>query len=119
MNSKNSMTWTSWVNAVAGLWLIISPFIIGYATAQALWNDIIVGLAVGVVSLVRALSKNMSSTRWIVWLNSILGIWLIIAPFVLVFGMAIEGWNSVIMGIIVAILGLLGVSTKTVNPATV
>jgi len=40
-----------WVNAVAGLWLIAAPFVLGYTgTAVALWNDVIVGVVVVVLA---------------------------------------------------------------------
>ena len=40
-----------WINAVLGLWLAVSPFILGYsATMVALWNGIIVGVVVIVLA---------------------------------------------------------------------
>lgn len=39
-----------WTCIVAGIWLILAPFALGYSTvAAALWNDIILGLIVLVV----------------------------------------------------------------------
>jgi hypothetical protein len=39
----------SWCTGLLCLWLIVSPFVLGFtSTSQAMWNDIIVG-AVGVV----------------------------------------------------------------------
>ncbi|MBE7470022.1 MAG: SPW repeat protein [Anaerolineales bacterium] len=36
-----------WINAVLGVWLVISPFALDYsATAMAMWNNIIVGIVV-------------------------------------------------------------------------
>lgn len=40
---------------------------------------------------------------WQNWVNVILGIWLIIAPFIFNFDVAAR-WNSVIVGIVVAVL---------------
>lgn len=37
----------SWLCVIAGIWLIIAPFILGYSdNVTALWNDIILGLIV-------------------------------------------------------------------------
>lgn len=36
----------SWTNAAIGLWLILSPFILGYGNSAAMWNDVIVGVLV-------------------------------------------------------------------------
>jgi membrane-bound ClpP family serine protease len=45
-----SMTEESWsrvLNIIAGLWLIVAPFILGYASVTtATWNSIVVGLVV-------------------------------------------------------------------------
>lgn len=47
-----AMTGVSWVLAVAGLWVVIAPFVIGYTdTATAVWNDVIVGLAVAILGI--------------------------------------------------------------------
>lgn len=40
-------TGLSWTNAALGAWLIAAPFVLGYSgLAAALWNDIIVGVAI-------------------------------------------------------------------------
>ena len=44
--------WEEWVNVVLAAWLIVSPFLFGYqAHATVLWNQIIVGVLVGVLAL--------------------------------------------------------------------
>lgn len=43
--------WEEWTNLTAGVWLILSPWILGYANQSGLlWNSVIVGLAVSVLS---------------------------------------------------------------------
>jgi hypothetical protein len=44
-----TQTWASWLNGIAGLWLILAPFILGTTVAAVLWNQIIVGLALTVL----------------------------------------------------------------------
>ena len=40
--------WEEWVNVVLAAWLIVSPFVLDYAThANAMWNQIVVGVLVG------------------------------------------------------------------------
>lgn len=39
-----SQQWASFLNGVAGIWLIIAPFIIGFQHSVAYWNEIIVGI---------------------------------------------------------------------------
>jgi hypothetical protein len=46
-----------WIAAVAGVWLIIAPFILGPpAVAAGLWNDIIVGVIVIILGVWAALA---------------------------------------------------------------
>jgi hypothetical protein len=55
-----------WVSMAVGVWLVVSPFILGYvAVAAALWNDIIVGAVVIVLAAWAAsvLDKEMTPQR--------------------------------------------------------
>jgi hypothetical protein len=86
---------------VGGVWLIIAPFVINYASvSQAAWNDVIVGIVVAVAAL-----ANMGARAgWLSWLNFLLGVWLIVAPFALSYKSAAPTWNDVVLGVIVCIL---------------
>jgi hypothetical protein len=47
-----------WIAAVAGVWLMIAPFILGTpGIAAGLWNDIIVGVIVLILSVWAALAS--------------------------------------------------------------
>lgn len=49
----------SWINFVLGLWLIIAPFALRYnMVPTATWNNVIVGIAVAVLSIIRALEHT-------------------------------------------------------------
>lgn len=40
-----------WLGVIFGIWLIVAPFVLGYSTVtNAMWNDIIVGVVVAVIS---------------------------------------------------------------------
>ncbi|HET9850144.1 MAG TPA: SPW repeat protein [Candidatus Saccharimonadales bacterium] len=41
----------SWLVALAGIWMIIAPFIIGYNSTAAYWNEVIVGIVVTILAL--------------------------------------------------------------------
>lgn len=45
-----SQTGWSWCAAFIGLWLIISPFLLSFANTTAMWNNIIVGAVVALLS---------------------------------------------------------------------
>lgn len=48
-----------WINLILGIWLIASPFALGYSiVAAAVWNAMIVGLAVIVLSVWAPMSTH-------------------------------------------------------------
>jgi hypothetical protein len=49
--------WEEWLNAALGVWLIVSPFLLGYPAHMELINQIVVGLLVCGLALWSALAK--------------------------------------------------------------
>ncbi len=46
----------SWINALLGIWILVSPFAAGFASVRAaMLNDVVVGVLVVVLSVVEAL----------------------------------------------------------------
>ena len=44
--------WEEWVNAALAVWLIASPYILGFsALTYALWNQLVVGVLVGALAI--------------------------------------------------------------------
>ena len=42
-----------------GIWLIVSPFLLGYAAlSNALWNQIVLGVIIGILALCTALTST-------------------------------------------------------------
>ena len=78
---------------------------------KAMWNNVVVGALLGILAMVR---WGMDQPGWS-WINLLLGIWLVISPFVLVLGTAAM-WNNVILGIIVAAFALTNTYSKASNP---
>ncbi len=99
-------TTLSWLVVIAGIWTIISPFILGFSSAATpLYNNVIVGIVLVVLGAWAALSHAVTTERTLDWINVIVGIWLLISPFVLAFSaMTNPMWNNVIVGIITIIL---------------
>lgn len=98
---RSTVHWTSGINVLAGIWLILAPFALAYSDVEAaLWNDIIIGVAIFVLALVRV--GNPLQYEAVSWTNFILGAWLILAPFALAYTrVAAALWNDIIVGIIV------------------
>jgi hypothetical protein len=70
---------------LGGAWLVVAPFVLGYRYTgdgfDGHVNDVLIGLAILLVASVRMISPP-ATTAWS-YLNVALGLWLIIAPFVL------------------------------------
>lgn len=96
----------SGVNLLAGIWLIIAPFLLGYSDqASPLWNDIIVGVLIAAMAGARVAGAFRAPS--LSWVNVILGGWLIIAPFLLGYSDdANPLWNDIIVGIVVVLFGI-------------
>jgi hypothetical protein len=97
--------WQDWVNLVLGIWLFIAPFVgIGAAHDAAIWNSYVCGILVAVFSWAALVRPQ----RWEEWLNLVVGIWLIIAPFALQFTDRPGAmWNQIIVGVIIGADALL------------
>lgn len=51
--------WAEWINVALGAWLVTSPWALGYAGLEwAVWNQVGVGLIVGVLALWSAMSDH-------------------------------------------------------------
>lgn len=99
----------SGLNVLAGVWLIIAPWVLDYSSQNnAVWNQVTVGIVIAVLAFTRAATPDRFES--LSWVNFVLGAWLIIAPFLLAYNdttnTAAIYWNDIIMGVIV--LGLAG-----------
>lgn len=114
-DSKGIAQTFSGLNLLAGLWLIIAPWLLGYDTVPAaLWNDSVVGIAVVILAGLRMLApaRHLGISR----INAVLGLWLIVSPFVLQYGEGfvmrnVAFWNDVVLGSIVFVLARLSIAT--------
>lgn len=44
--------WEEWINVIAGIWLVLSPWLLGFAASlpYATWTDVILGIAIAAVA---------------------------------------------------------------------
>jgi hypothetical protein len=105
-NGAEAARTASVLNIIAGIWLIISPFWMGFWQAPApLWNTLILGIVIGLLALARACypARNVGLS----WVNLLLSIWLIVSPFFLAYPAGtVAVPNNVILGIIVGVLAI-------------
>jgi len=95
----------SGINLVLGAWLVVSSWIFGYAldTAGA-WDSVVVGALIFFIGLARVISISGPGLARV---NLVLGLWTIAAPWMFAFaGGGPAMWNSVAVGIVVALLAL-------------
>jgi hypothetical protein len=100
------------VNLLLGLFLLISPWVVGFSGAASS-NAVISGIIIAILSIA-ALS---AFARWEEWLNLLLGLWVIVSPWALEFA----GSNAatsvhVIVGIAVAVLAAIELWLMTQTP---
>lgn len=108
---KAPAAWASWINVILGIWLIIAPWVLGFAgsSPDAVWNSVIFGIAVLILAILGATTASAAPCWW----NIVLGIWLIISPYVLRFdGMPRAEPNTMAFGVIIGILALIAGLSK-------
>ena len=93
--------WQDWASFAFGLWLAVSPWIVGYDADHAgTANAAFVGVAL-------ALGAHFEiglDELWTEWLNLAVGLWLLGAPFLLEFASSAAMANCVIVGCCVCAL---------------
>lgn len=114
-----SKRWQDWVMLILGIWLFFAPFwMSGFAShaSMAAGNSYVLGILV----FAFAWASLATGRRWEEWVEFVLGIWLIISPFVLRFWGSEHdaGVNTLVLGILVLLdaVWVLG-ETRTVLPA--
>ncbi|MCC7107174.1 MAG: SPW repeat protein [Chloroflexi bacterium] len=100
------LKWSSGINIIAGLWLIISPWVLGFSGLAAVRNnDVILGIIIVVLAAIREFGAHRAS--WLSWINVIAGAWVFVSAFVLSAStQPAPFWNNIILGVIVFVLGI-------------
>jgi len=114
------MVWRNVVNALIGIWFIISPVVLGYSVRSGQMVTTIIG---GIILLVlagsAALADEARGASWIQYITGLVGIWFIFAPWVLSFvNRPGEFWMSFILGIIALVLSAWSLASvpRTAEP---
>lgn len=96
--------WQDSANLVLGVWLFLSPWILGFTgTGVAMWNAYVLGVIIAVA----AIAALVAFHEWEEWADMAFGAWLIVSPWLLGFGTTTAGaeggafaatWNFVVVG---------------------
>ncbi|HTJ34299.1 MAG TPA: SPW repeat protein [Dactylosporangium sp.] len=94
---------------LAGLYLAISPWVVGFPPFEANLsvNNFICGVAVALLAAGFAVAYGR--THGLTWLPVVVGVWTIVAPFIIQRGYASGGAiaNNIVIGLITIALGLV------------
>jgi len=105
--ARMNVRWASGLDMVTGIWLLVAPFVLGYASVgSALWNSVIAGVAVALLAASRETREGVRQAAPS-WINAAVGVWLLIAPFALGFSGVTEAfWNHMVVGVAVIAFAL-------------
>lgn len=93
----------SGLDVLAGIWLLISPFVLMFYSQMATSNNVIVGLAIALIASIRFFGAY--DAAWLSWINAVLGLWVLLSPWILGFSeFDVATGNNIILGIIVIVL---------------
>jgi hypothetical protein len=105
IDRTRSLRWQDWVNLVLGVWLFISPWALRFwgTMPGSSGNFLMVGVALVVFALVGLNARGL----WQEWVNLVLGICLIVSPWLLGFHThAVARDDAIVVGIVAAVVAL-------------
>ena len=86
---KFAGNWQDIVCLILGLWLIASPWVLGFTGIEAaMWNAVVLGIVIALMTLAELIEFH----DWEEWTDMVIGGWLAISPWVL--GLTAEAGGS-------------------------
>jgi hypothetical protein len=113
MNNDQQVKTAGWINVILGVWLIVSPFLLGFSGTTLSRSNVVFGIIIAALSLLEV--SMPSDSAWAGWLNAIFGVWILISPFVLGFATMGALWNGIILGIVVAVLAIWAATSSSTS----
>lgn len=108
---KLTNRWPDVANFLLGLWLVASPWVLGYAgETTAAWNVYIFGAAIAVLAAIAFFAQQ----KWEHWVSLAIGAWLIVSPWVLAY-VALQAalWNQIVIGLVVCVLAIWAAASES------
>jgi len=99
-------------NLILGALLFFSPWMFGFAAGAQSQNAWISGIVIAVISI----AALAAFAVWEEWLNLIVGLWVVVSPWVLGFQGTTAMTAHVVIGIIVAVLAAIELWLLYQNP---
>jgi hypothetical protein len=98
--------WKDGANFVLGAWLLVSPWVLGYAGTGAALNAYTMGAAILIVALIAAYMPK----AWEEIINTLIGVWLVTSPFVLSHVPTKIALHTVLVGILATAFAIWAMS---------
>jgi hypothetical protein len=101
---------------LSGIYLAISPWIVGFSDRAGITlSNLVTGICVAALGL--GFSFAFGRTYGIAWVAPVLGVWTIIAPWVISGDMSTARtiWSNVVVGAIILVLGLATMSLSAMR----
>jgi len=113
---SSRMRWSDWACVALGVWLVVSPWVLGFSDhSAALWNALLFGIAIVAVEFIDVYFPD----PWPERVSVALGVWVAISPFVLGFAaITAAAWSTALTGVVVVLLGAWTVWSSSRRPAT-
>jgi len=102
---RNAIVLLSELNVLAGVWLVIAAWVLGYWRSDPRWNDIVCGIIVALLALTQ--TSGASHAAWLSWVSALIGARLLVAAFTIDASVA-AGWNDAVAGVVVFLLAVGG-----------
>ena len=91
------------LNLILGAFLFVSQWIFGFTSGAAATNAYICGIVIAALSI----AALAAFAVWEEWLNLIVGLWVLVSPWVLGFAGTTAATVQIIVGIVVAVLAAI------------
>jgi SPW repeat-containing protein len=107
----SQIRWASGANILFGAWLFVAPWLLSYTQYLISWNNIIAGAALMILATLRYIRPI--GRFWIGWINALIGLWVVAAPFVLNCQQITAQVNNMTAGIAVFVVGAISGSVRS------
>lgn len=99
-----------WLTAILGTWELLAPFIVRYSMAGGGMVDaVLLGCVLLALGLWTAWTRNAATIRALSRIEALLGLWLIVAPFIVGYNGSLRASvNDMIVGAVVLIVSVWG-----------
>lgn len=111
--SQPGMQVVDGLTLLSGLYLALSPWIVGFTDRTGITiNNLVTGLVVAGLAL--AFTAAFGRTHGLAWVLPVIGIWTIIAPWVIRGDQSTAGsiWSNVLVGLLITALGVAALTAQ-------